>query len=1859
MTNPIAVFRSLRDTYFRYLDSPYDLRYPELVQERQRLLDVDGRLYRAPLIEPVPAYQSSGLTFPEVANAVLGAHWAPPDIGDLVDFVSRGLFPTTLPNGRRRELYSHQREVFERSVLAGRDVVVTTGTGSGKTECFLLPIAAALIRESRHWQAANPRSPQWDWWNHRMPGHASRWLPRIPQRVHDLRAPAVRALILYPLNALVEDQLMRLRFAFDSSAIRGWLSVARAGNHLYFGRYTGRTPISGRGNEGKLRDELRQLHRESMAVTGHSAAPFFPSMDGAEMWSRWDMQDHAPDILITNYSMLNIMLMRSIEAPIFEQTRRWLESSSENIFHLVVDELHTYRGTPGTEVAYLVRVFLARLGLSPDSPQLRIVASSASISDDTLGRQYLQEFFGRDSRRFDIVGGTPQPLSQAAFAGIQSNVGALRQLRLALDGQPTVPLTAAQAFHSAVGAPSQHGSADARETLEAALNHIDAAGALRLACATNAAGSVQLQPRFPEDIASRMLPGVPSVDSMEALEGLLAGLAGAQAADGAAPMPVRAHLFFRNLQGLWACTDPSCSAVHPPRAAPAPVGALHYLPTLTCDCGARVLELLYCEACGEVMLGGYRRDAGNPGTWYLSADHPNLEATPDQATMDREHLNYAVFWPSQGSAPVTSQWDQETVRRQWRAASLDFTDGSIRLGAPGGVRGYTYHVASMWSQTPPNAGSANDAYPACCPRCDAFWWSRTRQIGTSIRTMRTGFQKIAQVLSDALLREIAPAGQDNARKLVVFSDSRQDAAKLSAGMRFSHYRDAVRQALTDAAATQGAGAQALHAMALGRPLTAANSAAAAAYQLAHPLEAQTIMMGASPGMAAMPSPSHPGLTCQAALPAILHRAVNGPYRLTPIATDVEAELLRRGMNPGGFAQMVQWTDPRRRQGSWRDLYQWGAPGAVPQPVQPGNLTAQQANHAARIAEQSQLETLNVVFASGRRSLESLKLAFATTDRLTYPAPSALVQEAADGVIRLLGARRRMSSHGANGQPNPPGYVSQYLREVARTNGRVSPVFDTEVLDYLHTARVLDQNVLMTDHLCLQRAAGNYFECTQCRRVHLHPAGGICTDCQALLGPATVLSTLPADLDYYGFLAREAGALFRLNCEELTGQTSKSDARRRQRLFQNIALPAPEEIALSDEIDLLSVTTTMEAGVDIGALLAVMMANMPPMRFNYQQRVGRAGRRGAGLSVALTLCRGRSHDDYYFQRPDRITAEPPPQPYVDLRQESILRRVLAKEVLRQAFDSLGLFNGAGGDNVHGEFGGATDWTSVPQVAAQAGGTQTTEQLVGAWIQTHTAEIAYTCDVLLGFAAPQLQAHRAAIIAYAQGQLLLDVTGTANDIQLPQRSLSERLANRGILPMFGFPTRVRYLFHDQPGPAHEWPPEDVVDRELDLAVSQFAPGAETIKDGVVHTAIGVVDYQPRGTAVLEMPGPLGPRLTVGLCRRCQAVDGTAAPALACAVCGAGAGDYELVNLAQPRGFRTAFGFSRDFDGLFEWTARASRPKVVVSSIAMQAAANFEVGSGSETVYVVNDNDGAQFDFRKLAGRSETWVTQEALNKVGASNLRIDPTAQVDRRALASIKPTDVLLLGVRQWPTGVSADLLDVNQAANVEGRAALYSFGFLLRRAAAVRLDIHERELKVGLRVVSDAAGRVVGQVFMSDSLENGAGYSSRLGTPAETQALLEFVCGRSTTTFFGPMVATTDSNGNDTHGRLCLTSCPDCLRDFSNLAFHSILDWRLGLDLARLALDSNADIDFTVPYWQGVDARAAAPYFAAMNKQVVTIGGLQGGQLGSDVEFIVHPLWSTDPANMHPQLQAAAAQAVAGGLTWHARSLFEVLRRPF
>ena len=1639
--NPISLFENLRNMYLRYLESPFDLRYEDLIAERRSLLDQDGRIYRLPLTEPVPTYRTSGELFAQAAQALLGSLWQASEIADLSAFVEEGLFPPPLT------LHQHQRDAFEEVVVKGRDVVVTTGTGSGKTECFLLPVIASIVRESAAWSAPRQRSTQWDWWND-FTVHGSRrfWAQRIGQRAHETRPAAVRALLLYPLNALVEDQVARLREALDSPGARSWLQANRHGNRVYFGRYTGRTPVSGNrnsSNTNRLRVELTSIHQDAQAVAGRAAERFFQSMDGAEMWSRWDMQDTPPDILITNYSMLNIMLMRAIETSIFDETRQWLEQSSEHVFHLVVDELHTYRGTPGTEVAYLLRALLDRLGLASDSEQLRIISSSASLESGTIGLQYLEQFFGRDRSRFHVIGGSTYvvPPNPGAVAALAPHARAFAQFAQDVSMDPASLRQATTSLHTAVSAPAVPGGCSAEGTLGVVLQHVEAPDALRLACTSNQ----QIVPQTPAVLAPVLFAGAPHAEL--ATDGLLTALSHARNDGGLAPIPMRVHLMFRNLQGLWICTDAGCGQA-PPRSSPCPAGILHYVPTLTCQCGARVLELLYCEACGEVFFGGYRRDTGNPNEWYLSPDHPNLEAVPDLASFDRDYERYGVFWPATGTlVPASTQWTQDGVRRAWRAAYLDPVDGRVGLGgAPQGARcGYLYYVPAVHGQNPPPSGIGREAHPARCPRCDADWAKR-KAIRSPVRTQRTGFQKIAQVLSDGLLRDLSQPPLSTKRKLVVFSDSRQDAAKLSAGMRFSHYRDSLRQALMEALGQQTAGPQAFAVQCQGQALSSDQQQAATTFQSEHSPDATVIAMAANPATAGLPAGRNLALTNQQAAQQILQRAANGPFHITQIAVDVSARLLAQGMNPAGYGKDALWTDSQNRRDSWRDLYDW-PPGGRPVAKPQSQLPQPQRDHLRRIQNGSVVELMDILFASGRRSMESLLLALPTTDRIASPAASNLIQEGADGAIRLLGSRKRLSTHPSPLQNAVPGYVAGYLTAVAQQNGFVPASYIRDVINHLSASGCLNTAHYYLDvtSLYLQPAGASFHECTQCRRIHLHPSGGVCADCWSPLRPPQPTANAQVSLDYYSYLATQAGEVFRLNCEELTGQTNKGDARRRQRLFQNICLPAPQENPLADSVDLLSVTTTMEAGVDIGSLLAVMMANMPPMRFNYQQRIGRAGRRGSSISVALTLCRGRSHDDYYFQRPQRITSDPPPQPYVDMRREIIIQRVLAKEILRKAFASLNLFGGAG-DSVHGEFGTAADWNQpLSQPPAGAPPAATTAQIVLGWIQQNGPEVARICDVLLVYADAALQAQRQKLIDYVMHDLIPAVTAVSIDRHYTQTALSERLANAGVLPMFGFPTRIRFLHHDRPRHAYPWPPEEVIDRELDIAISQFAPAAETVKDGLIHTAIGVVDYRPQGNSIVERPGPLGPAITVGLCASCQAVDGSQPPPTSCAVCGATPAQdpgYRVIDLAQPAGFRTG-GSSRDFDGAFEWTPRASRQKMGITPLPVSQRANFEVWADQEKVYVVNDNDGRLFTFEKLV-QGETWATRAALAAAGI-NTPIDAAAGSDQRALASVKVTDVLVLGIAHWPVGLQKSPAG---AGGLEVRAALFSFGFLLRRGSS-------------------------------------------------------------------------------------------------------------------------------------------------------------------------------------------------------------------
>ena len=1879
MTNPIETFQSLKSAYLRYLDSPFDLRFEEVVQERRQLLDRDGVLYREPLVEPQPPYSGSGHDVGSAVSEVLvnAPCWTSALVRELGHIGERGLFP---PRGTTPlELYVHQVEMLRASTLRREDAAIVTGTGSGKTEAIYLPVLAALVRESSGWPRLRA-APRTDWWNMDPPPGSGRrkYHPRISQRTHEDggRLAAMRALVLYPLNALAEDQMARLRLALDGDPVRSWLAANRPGNRFWFGRYTGWTPIPGRpsrkDSEAGLRTELQRLSSMAARVAGTSADRFFPRFDGGEMWSRWDMQEAPPDILITNYSMLNIMLMRDVESPIFELTRQWLEADPEHVFHLVVDELHSYRGTPGTEVGYILRVLYQRLGLHPDHPQLRILASSASLGDDEArAHDYLHQFFGC-SRRFSLIRGGAPALTAGAESRMRRLAVPLATLGQAVaDGRGSAIDAAVAAFAEAAGVEAVDAGLSPEHQLGAVLSQGGAVEAVRASCNGGTQADPTVVPRTLCALGAALFPDDPEEVATAGAAGLVSALGPATRHDGAPLLPVRIHIFFRNVQGIWACSNPVCTQASWTNVEIS-IGRLYDRPTITCGCGSRVLEMLYCEPCGEIFLGGYRRQL-QQNVWSLVPDDPNLEKAPDHSAGDRNYDNYAVYWPARKpdgilTEPQRETWTQDRVSRGWRMAVYDDRTGELRIATRRSeATGWIYHVRDLHrTPVPPRAAvpSARNERPAVCPHCDANWSGLVS--AAPIRTQRTGFQKVAQVLSDSIIREIAPPGgtdatsaEDARRKLVMFSDSRQDAAKLAVGVAKSHWQDAVRQTLVDALSDTPRGVTEYKRQVQGESLTSDESLLASRFAMARQGEVQAILSSRIDALRNTPS-AIGGLTMQELADQVLAHARAGLARATDLEAEVGRRLLVTGMNPGGVDRSVTWTNPEEHEGEWQRLFDWDR--SPPDYLQ--TLSADEQEHRRRIITTAREAIAETLFSGGRRDLESLKLGLVTIDRVRLAGLTEVIQETTDSCIRLLGKRRRIDTHRSTGDDSSlPKYARDYIGSVASANGLSAVDLEGDVLQVLTSGDAFELGILMFRGLFVSAGSEVIYQCGRCSRIHMHRSGGICSGCHSPLGESVPMDSdsQNGDIDYYRWLSTGAGPVFRLNCAELTGQTDKLLARDRQRLFQNITVGDEQEV--TDNIDLLSVTTTMEAGVDIGSLLAVMMSNMPPMRFNYQQRVGRAGRRGAPLATALTLCRGRSHDDYYFQRPEKIAADPPPPPYVDTTRTQILRRVLAKETLRKAFADLRLFGSTDGDSVHGEFGGSDAWSQPPESHPPSYAGSTTAEIIQEWIDRHAAEVEDICDALLvGTGLAGDMSARSSVIDWIRTDLVQAVTAATHDQSLIQDALSERLANKGILPMFGFPTRGRLLYHKRP---HRWPPRHVVDRDLELAVSMFAPGAETVKERAIHTAIGVAHYRRRGPYAEEDADPLGPPVRVGLCGNCQHVETAGPDCPACPVCGSPPGvsdrSYRAMDLRQPKGFVSYFSKARDYDGLFDFVPRAARPKVGRPSFPLVADLNFEVGSGQGRLHVINDNAGRLFQFSQ-----EPWAGSAAMIDIDAANAAEEKHAASIRRsrsrpqtrsgpttpcALAAISETDMLLLGIRDYGPGRAAD------PRTAHGRAALYSLAFMLRRAAAVYLDIQDYELKAGIRSLENpVVGMVSGQVFLSDTLENGAGYATHLGTPSVMRELLEMIGKPTPREFYSRLVA-------PAHADRCVTSCPDCLRSYSNLAYHSLLDWRLAVDMARLALDPLEPLSLASPPWRDVADVAARTLEAARPAYSRTvIADLPAVSDGADVIFVTHPLWQTGET-IGPELAAAWDEAErVHGLTIDPEgsfiSVFEALRRP-
>jgi DEAD/DEAH box helicase domain-containing protein len=1553
-----------------------------------------------------------------------------------------------------------------------------------------------------------------------------------------------------------------------------------------------------------------------------------------------------------------------------------------------------------------------RLGLTPDSPKLRILTTTASLDNNDQGRRFLREFFGRDN--FHFVSGEQ----------IQPQAGARTRLRPYQDSlatfakavQPDIregpPSEASSGHHMAtlatrLGEPENPGLPD-DERLGHALTRIGAPDAIRDAC-QEVNGTVRPTKvpdidaqLFPSKVAETATEGLAGVCS-DAMRGLLLALGMSQdKVTGRSPQPVRGHLFFHNLQNMWVCCNPECTDPNiiplqrsTLRATQKPtVGAIHPANRLACSCGSRVLDLIVCEVCGDAFLGGFRAESGGKQgkTTILTADQPDLENMPDRVSLSQRHSQYAVFWPLPfgqpwSIRPVATDWTMKGLKYRWTEAKIDCVTGELRINAigpkPGEVPGWLYSVDGKDSDR-------SSSMPVKCPRCDAdYRYRKTNK--TPLRNHRTGFQKATQVLSSALFREMTPGtadGPDSARKLVIFSDSRQDAAKLAAGIERDHYRDMLRLVLIQTFRSYWEDF-----VSYTRVMLARNPVALEMVQSLNPelhaelvkgiqdhdlrarqrFQASTdnaILLEARDWADDVPTGHEPARNEWLSMV----QTYPGRVPLQALRGKIFDTLLSLGMNPGSPSFNATWYKASGHEASmrkrWYTCFDWssGQPASI---VNAGNDIQ---SHLTRLRDLLMSEIMYALFPHMARTFEGLGQGWVSYRPVSNPLPD--IVGATDAVIRQLGVRRMqeyaqffyagdndklktISTNYLNHRDlTPPEIVAQLKESGAGISSGSGLSLAPDKLTLVPVKEASDGET-------------QGYRCPDCNGFYLHNVV-ICPECDKTPPVSVVPSAAGSDFDYYTAMTSGKGAThFRMNSEELTGQTDRNQRTKRQRWFQEIFIG--DDIPRVEGVDLLSVTTTMEAGVDIGALNAVMMANMPPRRFNYQQRVGRAGRRASGVSLAVTFCRGRSHDDFYFQRPEMMTGDPPPPPYVDMASEPIFKRVLVKEVLRRAFETIGI-PGNTTDNVHGEFGEAVDWP-------------TREQEIRGWLNApeHEDVILSIVDALLpgtAWSSERAESFRDSLLQYVRSDLIPALHKVATDPSYTQPAMSERAANAGLLPMFGFPTRVRILYTRWPRSTNPWPPEEgTVDRNLDVAISQFAPGSQTVKDKAVHTAMGVVELIPQGPTVqsrngFDPPLPEGNQHPVGLCDACQAVLPLAAlsspPAGSdepvrehCTVCKASEPTVRVLDAREPLEFFTDLS-PQDFEGQFEWSPRSSRPSLGINKpeTGTITVGNVEVSPVVDRIISINDNGGqGGFNFRpaKIYGKPFDGAYAVSDEDEGGATSNVSVYGPSWRVALMSRRVTDALLMGIRVWPEGIFADPM------SIEGRAAWYSFAFMLRLAGGAELDVDPQELQASFRS-REEAGRAIGEAFLCDQLENGAGYCRELARPERFQNLLAQANPSTAGSIGAKWSAVADeANEGPPHAMKCDTSCNRCLRDFQNMSFHGLLDWRLAMDMARIAatgegVDLTSDWNGIANPWHrlvdGSDSEVAQVLGNLGFGEQVRFGKLHG-YVNNKRQLILierHPLWQID----HPlwlEAQTDALRQHAGYTVRHSNP-YRVLRRP-
>ena len=1723
--------RALRD----YIEATYHVSHPILVRQRAHLLDEQGVIHQRPYLESTPRYQA-GSTFADLG--------LPKPVLDLFESVSRRT--NGLPLLLHDPPYQHQAASIKKSLVGQRSLVVMTGTGSGKTECFLLPILGKLAAE------------------------ASTKGKRFGQ------SAGVRAIVLYPMNALVNDQLGRLRLLFGDPRIVDKF-MQWSGRPARFARYTSRTLYPGVRHEKK--DQVRLAPIGKYYVGHLETAMGQPSFEQAaaqklvselqargkwpakpdllewfygqhrkkggrwrdaktgefkrcitlagdpELLTRHEVHEWPPDVLVTNYSMLEYMLMRPLERPIFDRTRQWLDENPDERLLLVVDEAHLYRGAAGAEVALLLRRLRTRVGIPPD--RLQVICTSASFNKASYAAQFGAELTGKDENDFDTVTGELL-LRDAAGAGTREDAEGLTTINLQAfydaesDGQRLAQLETFLKYRGVTTDTLQRSLYEALNSFPPMARLINTT--MQQAQPVGALGGMLFE-GVDEPLASHAVTALLALGSLARRDPTEPGL-----------LPCRVHSFFRGLPGLWACMDPQC-----PKLSPAdrggPTGRLFSQPHDVCECGARVLELFTCRNCGTAYARAYTNDPYEPD--FLWSEAGGAFRTLTGNVDELEPIDLLLEPP---------------VILETEPAGYDLVTGRLNPRGPLGERTREVHLRlDRMTPTDGNKDAKNcrpGQFRPCAVCGEAATFGRS-----SVQDHQTkGDQPFQALIAKQI--QVQPPGLSAAtrlaplrgRKVLIFSDSRQTAARLAPNLQSYSTQDAMRPLIV-------AGYTRL----LSSPIVATLLSLDDLY-LSVLVAAKELGVRLRPELKVGETFHEETVVEDAVTAGALDRPADVLQLFIKLRTAKPPESLQKaiikcisdryyGLESLALASLAERVEYSPKLSALPDI-----PGIATEPEEKSALV------------RAWLRCWN----STGFWLNSMP---ATWWKLEVDAHSGKFTE----MQRLLGDKAARTQFEREWLPKLLSFFTQpVLGGKYRLNGSELSLHVGGAWAYCQSCRTA------------QRPFPGRLRCVNCNQdtaIVIDPISDpVFAARKGYYRSSTVDALKTPPIPPVALIAAEHTAQLNLAQE----QEVFSKAEEHELLFQDVDLGADDGGRERPAIDVLSCTTTMEVGIDIGTLSGVSLRNMPPARANYQQRAGRAGRRGNAVATVTAFGSADSHDEHYFTNPDQMIRGAVDDPTLTLDNREIARRHITAYLLQRYHQTrLPSISPEDQPQLFAVLGSVADFKNPTKVlnredfeAWMRAEESHLKAEIEAWLPEQLA--AEETQGLLGRLIEETLVPLDDAIEFARGGGNIanesssdsdeTAAGDGSPPEVPDEegeerpgrdpaaeNLLDRLLYKGVLPRYAFPTDVA-AFHvfDQDRstpfrPAFLFTPS----QGLPAALSQYAPGKEVWIGNKLWTSGAI--YSPMRTDRGKAWETRRYYYECSLCHYARTErlnDGTRGERLDCPACGESGTLGPATYWLRPPGFAHPVtkeeGTSPDDQPARSYATRAKLTAPTPAEDDKWSRVNERIRIHHTRQHLLVTNRGPReegYTYCTKCGLIEPTAIPKGT--VGGSHKKPypdsrDPICAGDRSTkglvLGTDFITDVLLVSISvQAPLVLQPGLLATDVALRTVSEA--------LSRAACDRLELEPSELQAEYRPALTAAGRdgKEAEIYVYDTLPGGAGFAKRvgaLGLPVFQSAL---------------EVLESCPDG-------CDRSCYRCLRSYKNKFEHDLLDRHLGASLLRFLL---------------------------------------------------------------------------------------------